>query len=480
MTARSRCLVLTSVFAGAALVGLAVALGNQVILSVLVAALMLPAALLVRPSVWAIAIVAIAVAGRAVVVLLGLPPLLAFAHYPASFAFLAAATVHQAQAGRPVFVPALRWLGTLCVLAVLGFVIAPTEPARTLVFLAIFGEPLAIIAALQMSPHSDGDARRVVVTLGPLVALQIPIGLWQGLTKGWGDPVVGTFLGHGAGAHVLGALFALTAFIALAAAKARKIPWLLASAVTVVAFGMMAAADAKQVTFAAATALAVGGVLDRQAGSTKRRGWRVGAVVVAIGALVAMGRFAPGTNQRAVGLLKPKQLQLVDEAQHRMRSGTLTFVFGSGPGAGASRASILLTSQEMKDSSPLSLLGLGPTPAAIDYVSRTLAPTLGGSAEAFTSSAMSLLVDLGIVGVAAWLVLFFVVWRRLGRSPSWLAGAARLAVVMTGLLASISVWLEYPEFTVPLAVLIGLALPAASTGRHSAALAPTSEPVLTS
>ena len=57
--------------------------------------------------------------------------------------------------------------------------------------------------------------------------------------------------------------------------------------------------------------------------------------------------------------------------------------------------------------------------------------------------------------MVAWGVLLFAIWRRMGKSRSWLAPAARSALLMATALSFVDNWLEYPEFAVPLAVLIG-------------------------
>jgi hypothetical protein len=66
--------------------------------------------------------------------------------------------------------------------------------------------------------------------------------------------------------------------------------------------------------------------------------------------------------------------------------------------------------------------------------------------------------DLGLVGVAALAMLFVAIWKRSGRSRSWLAPAGRTALVMVAALSLVDNWLEYPEFAIPFAILIGFVM----------------------
>ena len=85
-------------------------------------------------------------------------------------------------------------------------------------------------------------------------------------------------------------------------------------------------------------------------------------------------------------------------------------------------------------------------------------PAYGGSVESAASSALGIIGDLGLVGLVAWGTLFFAIWRRAGRSNSWLAPAARSGLLMVAALSFVDNWLEYPEFAVPFAILIGWVL----------------------
>ena len=94
----------------------------------------------------------------------------------------------------------------------------------------------------------DETVRTVGIVAVLLAAIQIPIGVYQGLVYGWSDPVQGTFVGHGAGHHVLGGLFALALFVVIAAVLARRInPSRRSGAGVAVCFGMMLATGSMSV-----------------------------------------------------------------------------------------------------------------------------------------------------------------------------------------------------------------------------------------
>jgi len=90
--------------------------------------------------------------------------------------------------------------------------------------------------------------------------------------------------------------------------------------------------------------------------------------------------------------------------------------------------------------------------------SATSQEVYGGSVESAASSVLGVAGDLGLVGLAALGLLFVAMWRRAGRSTSWLAPAGRAGLLMVAALSVIDNWLEYPEFAIPFAILIGFVL----------------------
>jgi hypothetical protein len=399
-----------------------------------------------------------AIAARGVRDLLGLPEIVDFLHYPIVLLFALAA------ADRPPRAPSRapgRWLGIFFLVVLLSAVAHPDVPMRTALFLIIAGEPLVVIWAIARWGADERTVRAVGIVAVMLALIQIPIGVYQGLAYGWSDAVQGTLQGHGAGSHVLGGLFALALFVVIAAILARRLNPVLGGAYAALCFGMMLATGSMSVLVIATFAA----VLEPLTAPSRphlgaRRGSRLTAVflvlVVGVSVLVLVGALFPGFYGRVVSLATSNDQPGLEIVSDRATSDPLALLFGSGPGTSASRASLLLVGA--KPGSPLEFIGLEPTELGVELRFATSTEGYGGSVESAASSALAVAGDLGLLGLAALGMLFIVMWRRAGKSTSWLAPAGRAALIMVAPLSLIDNWLEYPEFTIPFAILIGLVL----------------------
>ncbi|MGH9195068.1 MAG: hypothetical protein ACRD1T_04930, partial [Acidimicrobiia bacterium] len=110
-----------------------------------------------------------------------------------------------------------------------------------------------------------------------------------------------------------------------------------------------------------------------------------------------------------------------------------------------------------KEESPVAGLGLEPTEMGVEIYNSTR-NSFGGSAEDFASSALAFLGDLGLVGGIALIALFVGLWRGVQRSQNWRAPAAATSIVAIAALVFVDNWIEYPEYAVPLAILLGMVL----------------------
>lgn len=411
---------------------------------------------------------------RAVVAVLGLPDIFNFIHYPAALAFAVAASYRPLRGDSRL--PASRWMTALLLITALSSIFNLTNPLRGLMFILIVGEPIVVIWAIQRWSVDEVTEARVgrIAFIG--LSMQIPLGLWQGSRGGWNDSVQGTLIGHGAGAHILGGLFALGLFVWLAGAVDRRHSWLTAGLVGAVAFGMMGAAGAVQVIFLAAAALPAIALFwphKRSLGSGGdgvRAAGRSASRIATASVLIVFVLTAPfwadvitaGISSRAANLANPSQIEEIVLVQERARSSALQFLLGSGPGTSASRAALLLTPQYNKPGSHFDELPLEPTALALEYSRKTKSAEYGGSAESAQSSMLGVIGDLGMVGFFGLAFMFFGMYRASKRVGSWLAPAVAAALIMTFGLSFIDNWLEYPEFSVPLAILIGFG----TTTRH--------------
>lgn len=409
---------------------------------------------------WCLLLLVTTVAMRGVVTTLGLPQSLNFLHYPVAAGFVIAALQRPF---RPVSKAPAIWLAGFLLVTVASMLANLSHPLRALLFLIITGEPLLIVWALSRWDISDRDRRNIGVIVLLLAAVQFPIGALQAAGAGLGDAVQGTLTGHGAGHHVLGGLFALGLLIVTAAIAARAVGIGRGLVGGALSLAMMLATGSIAITILTAlvvTLLPALAVRTPRGAGGRRLSPRFLAAIVAgtafgISALFLAQVLVSNIFERAQRLATEEEFPEVQMLSERANDLGL-FVFGSGPGTSASRTSILLIDAEEKGS-PLAFFGLDPTPQAREIASATRDP-FGGSAEAFRSSALAIIGDLGVLGFAGLIVLFVSIWRQASRSNDWLAPAARAALVLTAMLIFVDNWLEYPEFAVPLALLVGIVL----------------------
>ena len=452
----------------AGFVGWAIGRGN-LFLAALPTMVMAGVALLERLSLagWGGLLLLLTVVSRGVVAILGLPEVFNFVHYPAVVAFAAVAA--QRPRRTTTRLPAGRWIAAFLFLTALSSVINSTHPIRVLMFLLIIGEPMVVIWAIQRWGMDEATEERLGRLAFAGLLMQIPLGLWQGSVGGWVDSVQGTMIGHGAGAHVLGGLFALGLFIWLAGVTQGRHSWLTGGIATIVAFGMMSAAGALQVILLVAVALPTIVLvrpsersLDLGQGDRRRSNSLARTVIASVLVLFVLGAIwveltNSGMSSRAASLANPREREEFVLARERAASQPLQFLFGSGPGTSASRAALLLTdSYNATSGSFLRELPIGPTVLAEKYSRETKSTSAGGSAESAASSILGVVGDLGMLGFIGLALMFLGMYRTSKRLGSWLAPAIAAALVMAFGLSFVDNWLEYPEFSVPLAILIGV------------------------
>jgi hypothetical protein len=447
------------------LAGAAIAMGH-VEVALLLAAAVAGWALYDKVSLasWVVLILLTSVAIRLPILLLHLPDPLKFLHYPlvVAFAFAAANRPTQDQAR-----PAAHWLLGLLALTGLSMVANLSHPLRAVLFVVLLGEPLLVVWAVLRWGADSESQRRVGLFAAGLVLVQLPLDLWQLGTFGLGDPVSGTLMGSAVGAHLMGSLFALTLLIVVAAILEGKASRTAGLVVGPIVVGVLIAADAKQVLVALAVALVGIPLLfgRRRVGRGGRSGRSrlsfstVMMIAVAALGLTMLGALYPGIFLRMRDLATPSQLPETKLLGDRARSNLLELAFGSGPGTSASRASLLLVDiSRLPKNSPRRLLELPPTPLGVELAGQSRSAHFGGSAESSAHSILGILGDLGLVGVCGFALLFVRMWKQVRRSGSWLAPAACGALVMTTILIFIDGWLEFPEFALPLAFLLGFAM----------------------
>ena len=376
----------------------------------------------------------------------------------------------------------LRWLLLLVLAIVLAWAFHRSEALRPIAYLALLGEPFAVIGALIADPPSPRLRVALERTMIALLLVQIPLAALQLVTLGPADHVQGTLYGAGAGAHVISGVIVVGALWILARGSGRGLTGAARVPIVLALLVIPFVADAKQVILAM-PALLLASVSGGGRLLSAARGVIVVASVVALFALGAGAATENFLNKSGEG--QGGKEATAEFVWKQLRDDPASMTFGKGPAETVSRAAFMTTGLFQRGDSPLATLGLQPATLAIEAQGTALAASGGGSSfNGSTSSALGVLGDLGIFGLLVYVGLLaslFVRLRRV-RSPEGIAAAG--GVVMFLVLGLFFDWWEQPPFGVFIGTLAGLAFTApdavadesaqpASTARLVAARVPS-------
>jgi hypothetical protein len=303
----------------------------------------------------------------------------------------------------------------------------------------------------------------MVRTLVVLVAVQIPLAIWQLHRYGLSNPdqVQGTLsFARAHGAHLVAAALGVACVWLLASRRRSLTLGVLAAAVLLL--GEMIVADAKQVLLI----LPVGVVV---------AAWRSGRLSMAVNgtliaaALVLLVVIDPYSQDAVYRLQQARhghngKVETAKVVWRHLESDPRSIVFGKGPAETVSRAAFITI-----DSQEESFRGINLKPATIALEAQTDARSVSGGGTSFNSGVSSMLGvfgDLGLFGAFAYGGLFLSVLFAVWRKRSSMAVAATTGWVMLAVLGLIYDWWEQPPFTLFLAILTGLALTAPSSPRE--------------
>ena len=384
---------------------------------------------------------------------------------PLAWGALLAAILHCRQFPSRTAAVVFRWLGLLVFAVGLSWAFNPSEVARPLVYLALLGQPFAIVLALLLDPPSPRLRRALVQTLVLLVAIQIPLAAWQVHRYGLADPdrVQGTMaFARAHGAHLIAGVL-LVACVWLIASRRRRITWWVAVTV-VVLLAEPVVADAKQVLFVLPV-----GVLIAAWRSGRLSVFVNGALVMTtLAALIVVGPYSH-TQELVYRLQQLRtghngKVEVAKIVWGHLESNPASVFFGKGPAETVSRTAFLTTNQD--GHSLLGAVRLQPAKIAEDAQAGAQEVSGGGtSLNSGVSSMLGVFGDLGVFGAVAYAGLFFSVLLAVSRKQVPEAVAAMAGWVMLLILGFVFDWWEQPPFTLFLAVLTGLALTAAPPAR---------------
>jgi len=452
--------------AGALLVIAGTLIGLVVVLLPLAAWTLAGAALalllLLAPSHIRIGATVLAATGSRLLVATGyFPESLNFFHFPL---VLLVALVAATEATPHSSLRRALGYGLLALLAacLLSWIVNGGQPMRPLLDWLVFAEPILLIYALAAMPP---DPRMMKALWGLALALpfvQLPLAVYQSLSRGVSDLVQGLFLGMGAGAHVAGGLTLVGSLICLARAiESAKLKagsfWLLGGALL---FLVAVLADAKQVIIAFFPSL-----LLMLLGLVKLR-WSRAVVALPVLAGIILGAFSYYRPLQMVldwtlisrGVLGKVQAFAVIAS--RFSSSPGAWIFGLGPGNTVSRVALMGLESFVKPDSSVHLLGLIPARTTIELWSLTSSNWLFSSSSVWSSvsSWLGLFGDLGLVGFGLYLWMCLRIWRGISSKAVWQTRVARAVLLMCGLLGFMFSWLEEPGFTIPVSLVVGLGL----------------------
>jgi hypothetical protein len=427
-----------------------------ILLGLLIVATLLP----LRASVWAGAAVGAAILMRTLTAGGALPSVMDFADFGLVYAGLAAVMIRRGgahgTAARGV------GLGLLLLMIAIGvsWAFHLSNPVRPLFAYTLWAEPFVLVLVLLAEPPTRREQRVLLTWFAALLAIQLPIAVYQAVTISVGDPVQGTLQSPGGGSHVLAGIEVLGGIALITYAFSRSFlrgigAMLLAAPLLI---GIPIITDAKQVTFALpfaglALVVAVRGLASKIALAVPPA---VAVLVLVLfvpagkGAVAFLQNAESGRSGKLVGL------HLV---QNRLGDSLSGWAFGLGPANGLSRAAYLTDPGFLRSDSPVRLLGLKPAPLPpVANIEAALVAS-GTSFNNPLSSAIGVLSDTGVVGLAAFGAMIgaatLPLWRR---RRLWLAQAALAGWAMSIPLAVTFDWWEEPPFMLSLALLTGLAI----------------------
>lgn len=423
-------------------------------------------AMRVSPAGWVFAALLLAIGGRglaSVLALAGLPgtvSLLAYLHLVVAWAGLGLAAI-RARQWSSTSVWLVVGVLALTLAAVLSAVANGSQALRVVFYVALLGEPFAIVATLLLCPPSPRTQKAIVIGLVALLIVQVPIAIAQAILVGTADPVTGTLTGATGGAHLLGGIVtagAIWLYYSFPSSLARN-------ALLLALIPVPFLSDAKQVILTLPIVLLATWRPWRHRGA-----WVVPTTIVGLAlvlfAVPALSQYSQDVIERSL-TGEGGKVEALRVAERGLTSGLQVATVGEGPAETISHAAFLTLDPLRLPDSPVRSLNLEPAQVGRAY----LGNAYGGTFASPRSSAFGLLGDLGLLGAIVYAGLVCVLLLAMFRIPSPEATAGIMVLLLMAFLGFLGDWWEQGDFTVVVATIVAFGLlssgaPASSgTGR---------------
>ncbi len=388
------------------------------------------------------------------------PSFLNFFHFPLSLMAAFIAVLSSARSTARVSNRLSIGIAAFGLLSLLSWMAGSGEILRPVLGWLLFVEPfLVLYAMIKTAPL--GKVSMLSNLAISLAVAQIPFSFWQATTLGLGDLVQGTLVGHGAGAHVAGAiaLMGVVAIVGLVLSEGNSgCRSILMSTLIIPLFAVPVLGDAKQTVMAFIPSLAV--LLWGQEKIRLRgllAGGFIAVLILAAGYLYEPLRMVTNLDLVLAGL--GGKILSYEVIATKMLESPATLLFGLGPGNSVSRAALAAQEGYIR-SLPSGLVNLQLSPVTTEILSSTAGFYLFASSSVWSgvSSWLGLFGDFGLLGVAIYAWMLWVLWKILGRGRSPWAYVGKTVLIMGVILGAVFSWLETPEFTLPWALYISIGL----------------------
>ena len=394
------------------------------------------------------------------------PKFLNFSHFPLVIAAFFSSILTSKNRSQNSFVLGLI-LMTFFLVSLLSWIINGGEVLRFILAWLLFAEPfLLLYAIIKASPLKISKFLEKLALIIP--AAQIPFSIYQALCIGLADSVQGTFIGQGAGAHVMGAL-SLLGVLYIFSKKIEKFYFSFLDLVLLSFFFLLPVlADAKQCLVAFALSFLVF-VLYLYKIDFKKTTITFLLCIFVLSIIVKY--YSPIKRMVLNKEVMTKGLAFKINTSKTIISGNLgnlsSFFVGQGPGQSVSRASLLPLKGYIR-SLPKGFLSLEASKNTIRILKKVKFNWIASSSSVWSgiSSWIGVFGDFGFLGLCAYLSLFVYIWITSGQSTLSYNILSKSSLIMAASLGLVFCWLETPEFTIPWVVYVGLGLINKDTKRN--------------